>query len=153
MKPLNCESLQKDMQYLFECNFFDDSFDPEGNEEHQNLAETVLERYNWDDIYNWFFQYLTVDCKSAESVFNALNLYWCYCFDEYPVRNPYELIGYILFRIDLNVYWDEYGDFTDSFANVILQQTGNLDITRDPYYQCWKDPLVLKAIDEWKQKE
>ena len=149
---MKCESLQADMKYLFDCNYFDDSFDPEGNEEHQDFAEAVLAEYTWEDIYNWFFLHLTTDCTSAESVFNALNLYWCYCFDEYPVRNPYELIGYILARIDLNDYWDVYGDFIDSFANVVLQKTGNLDLVKNPYYQCWKDPVVIKAVEEWKQK-
>ena len=149
---MKCESLQTDMKYLFECNYFDDGFDPEGNEEHQNFAETVLAEYNWEEIYNWFFLHLITNCVSAETVFNALNLYWCYCFDEYPVRNPYELIGYILARIDLNSNWDEYGVFIDSFANEVLQKTGNLDLVKDPYYQCWKDPVVLKAVDEWKLK-
>ena len=54
--------------------------------------------------------------------------------------------------IDLNSNWDEYGVFIDSFANEVLQKTGNLDLVKDPYYQCWKDPVVLKAVDEWKLK-
>ena len=149
---MKCESLHKDMKYLFDCNYFDDSFDPEGNEEHQIFAEAVLAKYSWEEIYNWFFLHLTTNCTSAEAVYNALNLYLYYCFDEYPVQNPYELIGYILARIDLTVYWDEYGDFIDGFVNVILQKTGNLDLIKEPYYQCWKDPIVLKTVNEWKKK-
>ena len=149
---MRCESLQAGMKYLFECNYFDDSFDPEGHEDHQDFAEAVLAKYSWEDIYNWFFLHLTTNCVSAEAVYNALNLYCYYCFDEYPINNPYELVGYVLFQIDLNVYWEEYGDFIDGFANSVLQKTGNIDLIKNPYYQCWKDPAVLQSVDTWKQK-
>ncbi len=149
---MKCNSLQEDLRYLFDCNFFDEDFDPEGNETHQDFAGNVLAKYNWEDVYNWFFCHLTTDCISAEAVYNALNLYYCYCFDEYPIRNPYELIGYILARIDLDAHWDEYGDFIDGFANSILQKTGNIDLQKDPYYQCWKDPHVQQSVEEWRKK-
>ena len=90
---MDITNLQSDMDYLFNCNFFDDSFDPEDHEDHQDFADKVLQSYIWDEIYGYFFRHLTQDCTTAESVYNATNLYFVYCFDKNPVPNPYELVG------------------------------------------------------------
>ena len=135
------------MDYLFNCNFFDDSFDPEDHEDHQDFADKVLQSYSWDEIYGYFFRHLTQDCTTAESVYNATNLYFVYCFDKNPVPNPYELVGYVLFRIDLDKYWDEYGDFIDSFAVSVLESSKKVSLMTDPYYAPWEDP---KSLSKWK---
>lgn len=149
---MNITNLQSDMEYLFNCNYFDKSFDPEGSEEHQDFAVKVLQLYQWDEIYNWFFHHLTQSCATAESSYNAINLYYCYCFDENPIPNPYELVGYILFRINLKDSWDKYGDFVDSFTTGILEKNKKVDLMADPYYQPWKDPEVIKQIESWRKQ-
>ena len=61
---MDITNLQSDMDYLFNCNFFDDSFDPEDHEDHQDFADKVLQSYSWDEIYGYFFRHLTQDCTT-----------------------------------------------------------------------------------------
>lgn len=64
----------------------------------------------------------------------------------------YELVGYVLFRIDLDKYWDEYGDFIDSFAVSVLESSKKVSLMTDPYYAPWEDPKVIKQMEKWKKQ-
>lgn len=149
---MNCINLQAAMKDLFDCDFFAEAFDPEGSEEHSKLAEAVLAQYRWNDVYEAFYKHLIAECCTEESVFNALNLFFYYCFDENPIPNPYELAGYILFRMDL-IGTEEsrrkYGDFVDGFLHNILEKSGHPRLVRDPYSYSWEDPKILAAKECW----
>ena len=150
---MQCNNLIADMNYLFDCDFFADDFDPEGDEGHQEFAAKVLEFYPWKDIYAQFYSHLTTECTTEKKVFNAINLFFVYCFDENPVPNPYQLGGYILYRIDLDKHWDEYGDFVDSFIIDILEKAGEISLTKDPYYKSWKDPKIAAEVERFRNSE
>ena len=149
---MQCINLSEDINYLFHCDFFAPDFDPEGEEIHKEFSEQVLENYLWDEIYQAFYNHFTTDCKTEKSVYNAINLFFYYCFDENEVPNPYELAGYILYRIDIansDENWKKYGDFIDSFINTILEKSGNINLMNDPYYRSWEDTRVLATQKYW----
>ena len=143
------EQLNIEMLKLFDNDYFSDDFDPEGP--FQALADEVLEKYDWSDIYSWFYSYLTQECDTDVKVYNAINLFYGYWYLDKPIKNPYELIGYIYYRIDLDEHWEEWGDFIDGFAIGILERCGKADLMKDPYYRSWEDKNVIAAVEEWRK--
>ena len=138
------------LKMIFSKNFFSDNFDPEGKE--FDISQDILAKNKWSEIYNWFYTYLTGECLTAESVYNSINLYFCYLFDSHTVPNPYELCGYILYRIDIDEYWDIYGNFVDGFIIKILETAKKINIVTNPYYKCWDDPKIIEEKDKWAKK-
>lgn len=72
---------------------------------------------------------------------------------DYYVPHPYDFIGYIYYMVDINKYWNDAGDLLDNMSITILENSGDLSTTQDPYYQSWKDPRILNAIEEWRKKD
>ncbi len=142
------KTLTKKLEEIFSVDFFCDEFDPQGEE--YDFAQTILTEYKWNDIYVWFYDYLTTSCINYKEVYNAINLYFNYQFDKQVVSNPYELCGYILYRIDIEKDYDEYGEFVDDFIIGILENAGKINLTESPYYQSWNDPNLLEAKEKWK---
>ena len=142
--------LNLELRKLFDNNYFADDFDPEDN--LSDVAVKLAEEYGWSDVYSWFFDYLTQECDTDVKVYNAINLFYVFGYEEYPIINPYELIGYIYYRIDLDEHWEEWGDFIDGFAIGILERCGKADLMKDPYYRSWEDKNVIAAVEEWRKK-
>ena len=147
--PAN-EDLKSKLEILFNQNFFSDEFDPEG--EFPEIAQELLYSYSWKDIYSMCFEHFTNKCVTADELYNALNLYYIYSFIEQPIPNPYELIGYILFRIDIEQDWDKYGEFIDTFTISILDKSLGSTLMTNGYYRTWEDPKTIEAIELWKNK-
>ena len=136
--------------YLFNCDFFSDSFDPEGKEEHLDKAQELQESFPWVDIINEWHNYLYTNCLTAEEVINFANLFFYYeGADDYN-PNPYKFIGYLYARVDMDIYWDQAGDLFDSIAIDILSNQQLIDITENPYYNPLKDKKVLDETIKWK---
>lgn len=142
------KQLNQDIHTLFENDYFSEEFEPEGT--MQDLADEVIKKYSWSDIYNCFYHYLTRECDTDIKVYNAINLFYGYGYEENPIPNPYELIGYIYYRIDLHEHWEEWGDFIDGFAVGILERCGKADLTKDPYYCSWEDKKVIESANNWR---
>ena len=142
------ETLTTKLEKIFSVDFFCDEFDPQGDE--YDLAEIILKEYKWNDIYTWFYNHLVTSCLTDKEVYNAINLYFNYQFDKQIVPNPYELCGYILYRIDIENDYDEYGEFVDDFIIDVLENAGKINLTESPYYQSWNDPILLEAKEKWK---
>ncbi len=147
---MKINNIKKDFDFLFDCNFFSDDFDPENDEEHLKFAEKFLNYYSWKEIYAIFYEKLTTICTTADSVYNYINLFYYYGFVDMPIAEPYALIGYVLYKIDLKKDWEKYGDFVDSFIVGVLEASGKLDLQENPYYQPWKDENILCAVEKWR---
>ena len=145
------QNLKSKIEFLFNQNFFSDDFDPEG--EIPEIAEELLNSYSWNDIYNMCFEHFKNDCTTIEKLYNALNLYYIYSFADQPIPNPYELIGYILYRIDIEKDWDKYGEFIDTLAISIVDNSTGTSHLSDGYYRLYEDQKVVEAIEYWKSKE
>ena len=55
--------------------------------------------------------------------------------------DAYDLMVYILSKVDLKKRWDDCGSILDDFANTALK----IDLAKDPYYQFWRDPKISEA--------
>ena len=137
--------------YLFDCNFFDDSFDPEDHEDHLALSEQLLESYSWDEVFNSWNKYLHSNCKTPEKIINFCNLFMYYGGQDHFIQNPYDFLGYIYSVVDIEKYWDEAGDLIDGLCISVLEKAGEVSTTKNPYYQSWKDPKILDAAEKYKK--
>lgn len=145
--------LKRKIEYLFSCDYFADDFDPEGNEIHYDMAQELLDNFEWNLIYKEIFKHLIGECKTPKDIYNFCNLYFSYLFDEQEVPNPYEFLGFITYKIDLDNNWDNYGDFIDSFAISILEKSNLVDTVKNPYYNFLKDPKIIEAIETWRNND
>ncbi|MBR5667772.1 MAG: hypothetical protein IKW95_08805 [Lachnospiraceae bacterium] len=147
---LDPRNLSETTEYLFNCNFFDEAFDPDGNETHQELAEEVLDNNLWQEVFTSWNNYLRSNCTTPETVINFCNLFVYYGGTENPIRNPYDFLGYIFAKVNLDKYWDVAGELLDGIAIAILRRSGEISLTKNPCYQSWKDPKLIKAAEKYK---
>ncbi len=141
-------TLTEKIQFLFDCDYFSDDFDPDGNEVHQDMAENLLKENAWKDIFNEVYRFMVKHCTTAKEMFNFCNLYCIYLFDEQPIDIPYEFVARVLHFSDLDKNWDSYGDFIDSFTVNILKNSGKVDLMKSPTYRAWEDPHVLSEMEK-----
>ena len=136
--------------YLFGCNFTDDNFDPEDNEEHLKASWELFEKFTWEEIYPVWKHYLQTACLTPDDVINFVNLYVYYEASDLPVPEPIEFIGYLYSQVDMDQYWDNAGELFEGLAISVLTKTGNLNLMETPYYNPLKDERVLNSISRWK---
>ncbi|MGN0645423.1 MAG: hypothetical protein ACI4J9_00465 [Mogibacterium kristiansenii] len=136
--------------YLFNCCFTDDAFDPEDHEDHLKMSWELFDNYSWEDIYPVWVEYLHTKCDTPEDVINFVNLYIYYEAADQTVPNPIEFISYLYFKVDMDKYWDEAGDLFDGLAINILSKQGLVNTMENPYYNPLKDERILSGISAWK---
>ena len=136
--------------YLFNCCFTDDAFDPEDHEDHLKMSWELFDNYSWEDIYPVWVEYLHTKCDTPEDVINFVNLYIYYEGADQTVPNPIEFISYLYFKVDMDKYWDEAGDLFDGLAINILSKQGLVNTMENPYYNPLKDERILSGISAWK---
>lgn len=151
MKPID-KHIFSETEYLFSEDFFSDTFDPEGHEDHLQRAEELMMRYKWNDVFEVWNDYLHNKCITPEAVINYCNLFSYYGGQDQFIPDPYSFVGYILYRVDLNEYWDKGGDFLDDFCTSILEKAGEISIMSNPNYQLWDDKKLSNAIQKYGPK-
>ena len=115
------------------------------------LANEILAKYSWDDVYADFDEYLRNCCKTETDVINYVHFFVHYKGLKFKIPNqydPYDLVGYILSMVDLEKRWDDCGGLFDDFANQALK----IDLYSDPYYQFWRDPKILEIANKYKEE-
>ena len=146
------KSIEEYTNYLFNCSFADDSFDPEDHEEHLKTSWELFENYSWEDIYPVWMQYLHSNCSTPEDVINFVNLYIYYEAADQPIKDPIGFISYLYYKVDMDKYWDDAGELFEGLAINILSKQGLVNMMEDPYYDPLKDKRILDAISNWKKK-
>ena len=139
-------------KYLFDCDYFAEDFDADDSYEHYDCAHKQMEDNMWSDVYNSWFQYLIDNCESPEKVINFVNLFSYYGGQDQAIKNPYEFLGYIYCKVDMDKYWDVAGDLFDSVAISILESCGKINTVKNPYYNPIKDPEIIASSQKWKDK-
>lgn len=147
------KTVKEHTNYLLNCRFTDDSFDPEGHEEHLQASWELFENYLWEEIYPVWMVHLYTDCKTPEEVINFVNLFIYYEAANQPISDPIKFIGYLYYKVDMDKYWDQAGELFEGVAINVLSKSGLLDTTVDPYYTPMKDSRILKEIDELRKAE
>ena len=124
--------------------------DDDALKEREILAKKILKENSWEEIFETWNNYLRNDCKTPMEIINYLLRLYCYAGDYFripPTHDPYDFMGYLLAKVDLDKYWDEGEVIMDTFAIKIL----NIDLMEDPYYQFWEDPKVIEAAKKYQQ--
>lgn len=146
-------SIEDYTKYLFNCSFTDDSFDPEGHEDHLKASWELFDNYSWEDIYPVWIKYLKDNCPAPADVINFINLYTYYDAASLPVPDPIRFISYFYNRVDMDKYWNEAGELFDGLAISILSNQGFVNMMENPYYSPRKDDRILDGISMWKNNK
>ena len=144
------DNIKETTSYLFNCNFFSDDFDPEGQEIHLNKAEELQELYPWSDIVAEWHNYLYSNCRTVQEVINFANLFFYYGGTNEYNPSPYKFLGYLYARVDIHTYWDIAGDLFDSIVIDILSNQQLIDLVQNPYYNPLEDERILEEVAKWK---
>lgn len=134
---------------LFPNNFL--KLSVEEKNKYDEIAKNVIKDNEWIDVYKVFDSYLRNNCKSEDSVINFVYLFVRYVglsFNIPTQYDPYDFIGYIYSKVDLEKRWNDCGDLFDDFANIAL----NIDLVKDPYYQFWRDPKIIGIAKKYGKK-
>lgn len=138
--------------YLFNCDYFAEDFDANDTYEHYDCAQKQKEEYKWADVYNSWFTFLLEKCDTPERVINFVNLFSYYGGQDQATKEPYELLGYIFYKVDMNQYWEEAGSLFDGVAVTLLENCGKINTVKNPYYSPSKDPELIASIQRWGNK-
>lgn len=147
------KKLEAYTNYLFNCNFNSENFDPDGNETHLDIVEKIREEYPWTQIIEEWTTYLYEKCITPQEVLNFCNLFIYYGGTDNYVPNPYKFSGYLLYK--LNVLLDDSNIFNliDGLIISILQYQGLVNLNNNPYYSIEKDNNIITAKEKWSLKK
>ena len=137
-------------QYLFDCRHDDPSFDDD-NYNHSDTAEALIEEFSWKTVFPYWFEYLQNNCPTAEDVINFAHLFFYYGGAERPVRDPYPFISYLYYRVDTTKYGGAATDIFDSIVIPMLTRIGDVSLDNQTDYVPEKDPVILSAIEKWRE--
>jgi len=137
-------------EYLFKQNFFDDNFDPDGAEVNLDKAQELMEQYPWNDIIVIWHDYLYRNCRTPEEVINFANLFLYYGGTDGYNPEPYKFLGYMLYRVDMDKYYDTAYSAFEAIALDILGYQNLINLRENPYYDPLKDPHILNAVKKWE---
>ncbi len=138
--------------YLFNCDFSNENFDPDGAQVHLELAERLIGNYPWNEVFEAWNSFLRNKCKTTKQVINFCNLFYYYGGQDHVIPNPYDFVGYLLYMIDIDKNWEEAGDLFDSLCVTVLEKSGFVSLVKDPYYQVWRDPRALAVAESYRKQ-
>lgn len=138
--------LLEGIDYLYQCDFHSDEFDPEGQEEHLDKAAEILEKYSFSDFYQASFEWMRNHCVTAEQYINFANLYFYYGGTDSYVDNPYPFLAYLYNGID----WDNDSVNAEQADNIFWSIAVDLLQHAEIYhgyadeYDPFKDPALTE---------
>lgn len=115
-------------------------------------AEKLVAKYGWSTVYEAVFEYLQSDCTEPESVINFAHLYWVYGWQDYAIPNPYDFLGYLYYRIEMDTEKYDETDILDSIATSLLPKSGypEADLYENPSYLPETDPLLSESVEKYR---
>jgi len=63
---------------------------------------------------------------------------------------PYKFLGYILYRVDMDKYYDAAYNAFEAISLDILEYQNLINLNENPYYDPLKDPNILNAVAKWE---
>lgn len=146
------EKIIKTTAYLFGCRHDDPAFDADDSYEHSDAAQNLIDEYGWKTVFPYWFDYLQQHCPKESDVINYAHLFFYYGGTDLPLRDPYPFVSYFYYRVDTKKYGGEATDIFDSIAIPLLSNIGAVSLELNPDYAPEKDPKILEAVENWKNK-
>ena len=143
------KKIHSETEYLFNCDFQDKAFDPENHEEHLKHAEALLRDCPKNQVRDCWLSWLYNRCEAPEEVVNFCNLFVYYGGSDLYIPDPYKLAGYLYYRVDMDVYWDEASTIFESIIIPVFERQGLANLMNDPSYRPDKDSKILEAAERW----
>ena len=144
------EKIYSETEFLFNCNFQDDAFDPEDHEEHLERAESLLQNHPKNQVRDCWLSWLYDRCEAPKDVINFCNLFVYYGGSDLYIPDPYKLAGYLYYRVDMDMYWDEASTVFESIIIPVFERQSLVNLMKDPCYRPDQDPKILAAARRWK---
>lgn len=144
-------NIDNETQYLFN-RLYDVDLPEEDDEALLERAHQQVIDYGWEKTFNSWKQYLFTKCLSPESVINFAHLFWCYDGCEYVIPDPYNFLGYMYYRINMNPTQYDVLDILDGIAITILPKAGysDADLMKNPYYSPLSDEKIIAEVSKFK---
>lgn len=108
------QALLGHMEYLYNCDYTADDFDPDGRKDHLNRAIEVMKKYTDADFYTASFDWMKQNCKTSEQYTNFAHLFFYYGGINLRVADYYPFLSYLYNGID----WDGDKIHADEAENV-----------------------------------
>lgn len=137
------------IKFYFSWQTEDESIPDEVSEKYMHDMGEIIKENGWKNVYPVMKQILREDCKDVNEIINWCNLFWCYAAcDNLPIPEPYKLVAYLYFKVDIAEYPDAF-TVLDSIALNAL----NIDLINEPNYAANADPKIVKLISEFKENK
>jgi hypothetical protein len=145
------KSISEITEYLFNRDY-DEELTDEEDEALWDVAKQQIKDFGWENTFESWKEYLFSKCITPESVVNFANLFWCYCLGEYVIADPYNFLGYMYYRIDMNPSKYDDLDILDGLAITILPKAGfsEADLMKHPNYSPLMDEKLIAEVEKFK---
>lgn len=126
-------------------------------------ARECIDKYGWDVAFPVWREYLYNKCTTRDDVYGfilVLDSLTIFDFDRmtssfgYHIENPYEFLGYIYYRLGTPIDGQAMCIMDVLSPEILIHSAGrkDLDTMYNSRYIPEKDPLIIEAVDKWKQK-
>ncbi len=139
--------------YLFNCQFNSADFDPEGKENHLDIAEEMKEKYSWKKIIVEWVAYLYEKCNTPQQVLNYCNLFIYYGGADNYVPDVYKFSGYLIYKTETLLADSDVFNLIDGLIISILEYQGLINLNDNPYYSIEKDEKIIFEKKKWEENK
>lgn len=151
----NSNGLKEIAQFLFGFRYTGEIGTPEPGEDRKNTAAKEIETHPWKDVFDSWYRFLREDCPTPDDVWGWERLFWIYGGQDFPLRNPYPFLGYLLYRTALPGRPIEdptdQGLF-DSIAMEFLTRIGDVTLDTMDDFGADTDPRIIAQADVWRNR-
>lgn len=149
---MNTQDIRAITHELFGVSFRGEEFQRD-KAKLQESAENLIEEAGWDATYEAWFEYLIHNCTTPEHVLNFVHLIRYYDDFSHAIPDPYNFLGYFYYRLELNPAKYDAVDNMDEMSFEVLMRAGiKEDLWLDDSYVPEKDPEMIKAVEQWRER-
>jgi len=138
----------KEVIYSLFNRRWDDDLSDEEEERFQNLYDSTVEKYGWEQVFDVIDQYMRDSCLTSQTIVNFVNLFWEYnCETPRKISDPYRFLGYLYYRVDCAEVYE---------GLVYNLLSGEDDFAHNPFsnydYIPEEDPGLVAEIEKLKKE-
>ena len=144
-------NLEEPTVFLFNRTY-EDPINEELEDEILDTVDEQIAKFGWKDTFLSWEKYLFDNCTTPESVINFANLFWWFGGQDHPIPIPHHFLGYLYYRIDLDMKKYDTMGILDSLSISILTKAGfsEANLVLNGYYTPENDPLIIEAVNSYR---